>query len=44
MTDILLLLSVFLFGTLVGVLLAHETAKKVARRIVNQECDKRGIQ
>jgi hypothetical protein len=43
MTEIFLFLSVFLFGMLVGVLIVQETTKKIAKRIIDQECDRRGI-
>jgi hypothetical protein len=43
MIDLLLLVSVFLLGTLVGVLATQNVAKKVAKRIIEEECDKRGI-
>ena len=43
MTEIFLILSVFLFGMLVGVVVTQEAAKKVAKRIIDQECDRRGI-
>lgn len=43
MTEIFLLLSIFLMGMLVGVLWAESQAKKIAKRIINEEFKKAGI-
>ena len=43
MTEFFLFASVFLMGMLVGTLLMQESAKKIAKRIIDEECDKRGI-
>lgn len=43
MTEIFLLLSIFLMGMLVGVLWAENQAQKIAKRIIDEEFNRRGI-
>ena len=43
MTEFFLFASAFLMGMLVGIVIVQESTKKIAKRIIDEECDKRGI-
>ena len=43
MIEVILLLSIFLMGVVVGLLWAESQAQKIAKRIIDQEFNSRGI-
>lgn len=43
MTEVILLSCIFLMGVVVGLLWAESQAQKIAKRIIDQEFNKRGI-